>query len=143
MKHLALLTFIILTLSACNCKHGFGPSDCDVPWSDNYAGSWSGTANCGSGDAQASGNIAAHGATRIIIENQIYGELSDWDAFDVPSQIIIEDGQPVTVYGRGGLISTSTQGGTGQIQGTTTELWFQLHREGGAGPSYCTFSFIR
>ena len=68
-------------------------------------GSWRGTINCGSGPEDGAFSITKSSttATRIILGDRIYGELTSSSSFDIPTQTVDVDGTAATINGRGNL----------------------------------------
>ena len=68
-------------------------------------GSWRGTTNCGGGPEEDVFSITKSSTTanRILIDDDIYGELTSSSTFDIPTQTVNVDGTAVTVSGRGNL----------------------------------------
>jgi hypothetical protein len=129
MKRAGILIALALTMAGCECKDGYGPNDCDVAWSANYAGTWSGTAECsGVGQNQTFDiedmGIAADGVRNFIIDGNVRAELGDWDGFNIPSQIVFDPsiGENMIVSGQGSLVQTNSTNTGGTLIGTTTTL---------------------
>lgn len=142
MKRLFLPLLMAATLAGCECKDGYGPNDCDVPWSSNYAGTWSGTAECtGTGQNHTfeieDMGISADGVRNFIIDGGIRAELGDWDGFRIPEQIVYipELNENMTVSGQGALIETSTL--VGYITMRTTKLQFSMTQAGSSQTITC------
>jgi hypothetical protein len=89
----------------CKCNLPWEGSRCEVDARDKFVGSWRGTINCGGGPEEDVFSITKSStrATRIIINNDIYGELTSSSTFDIPTQTVNVDGTAVTVNGRGNL----------------------------------------
>ena len=91
-------------------------------------GSWRGTINCGSGPEDDAFSITKSSttATRIILGDRIYGELTSSSSFDIPTQTLNLDGTAATVNGRGNLngnqltltLTFTIQGGAFTCSGT-------------------------
>ncbi len=88
----------------CKCNLPWEGSRCEVDARDKFVGSWRGTINCGSGPEETTISITKSSVTptRIIIED-IYGELTSSNTFDIPTQTVNVEGTAVTVNGRGNL----------------------------------------
>jgi hypothetical protein len=89
----------------CRCSLPWEGSKCEVDARDKFVGSWRGTTNCGGGPEEDVFSITKSGTTpkRILIDNDIYGELTSSSTFDIPTQTVNLDGTAVTVSGRGNL----------------------------------------
>lgn len=150
MKRLFLFLFCATVLTACECKDGYGPSDCDVPWSASYEGTWSGTAECsGMGQNQTFDvvdmGIASDGVRNFIIDGDIRAELRDWDGFIIPLQIVFDPaiGENMIVSGQGSLVQTNSTNTGGTFIGTTTTLNMRLTQTVGSNTIECLWRLTR
>jgi hypothetical protein len=126
MLGLAMALFGAMTVSSCKkdpckkvtCQNGGvcqdGNCKCNLPWEgsrcevdarDKFVGSWRGTTNCGGGPEEEVFSITKSGTTpnRILINNNIHGELTSSNTFDIPTQTVNVENTAVTVSGRGNL----------------------------------------
>jgi len=89
----------------CKCNLPWEGSRCEVDARDKFVGSWRGTINCGSGPEDDAFSITKSSttATRIILGDRVYGELTSSSSFDIPAQILNLNGTAATVNGRGNL----------------------------------------
>ena len=91
----------------CKCNLPWEGSRCEVDARDKFVGSWRGTAQCtgGGGPQEEVFSITKSSttATRIIIADRFYGELTSSSTFDIPSQTVNVEGIAVTISGRGNL----------------------------------------
>jgi len=112
----------------CKCNLPWEGSRCEVDARDKFVGSWRGTINCGSGPEDDAFSITKSSttATRIILGDRIYGELTSSSSFDIPTQTLNLDGTAATVNGRGNLngnqltltLTFTIQGGAFTCSGT-------------------------
>jgi hypothetical protein len=126
MLGLAMALFGAMTVSSCKkdpckkvtCQNGGvcqdGNCKCNLPWEgsrcevdarDKFVGSWRGTINCGGSPREMTFSITKSSTTpnRILIDNEIYGELTSSSTFDIPNQTFDMDGTATTISGRGNL----------------------------------------
>jgi hypothetical protein len=89
----------------CKCNLPWEGSRCEVDARDKFVGSWRGTINCGDRPQESHFSITKSSttATRIIIDDEVYGELTSSSTFDIPTQTVDMDGTAATINGRGNL----------------------------------------
>jgi len=101
MKKLLLLAVIVGTMAGCQqddpeCNYGFGPLDCNIPWSKNYIGSWN-------SDQGVLLEITKISATEIRFDNRHNATLTGQYSVSVPHQTYAHSvtGADIQVWGSG------------------------------------------
>jgi len=132
------------TLPSCTeCDHGYGPDDCDKTWADQLAGNWQLASTCQGQTVTGTSFIVSEGTTRIRFDGDFYGELSDWNKFDIPSQIIPTQNGNFTLTGSGTITNESTVLVNGQTSGSGKKI-IMTHNYSGNGQNFsCSFELLK
>lgn len=138
MKKLIYFILVAVALSSCDCKNGYGPSNCKETWASKYAGNWIANVNCSGQVTEAQGNISEESPTSIIIDNEIIAELNDWDSFSIPSQQL----NGSTITGIGGIKETTNHANGGVII-SSYYVWFNITVTANNQTTICTSNYTR
>lgn len=138
MKKLISFILVAVALSSCDCKNGYGPSNCKETWASKYAGNWSANVDCSGQVTEGQGNIVEESPTSIRIDGDIIAVLNDWDSFSIPSQQV----GGTTISGEGG-IREHTNYTSGGLFSTSYYVWFRVTAESNGQTITCWSNYTR